>query len=62
MERLDTSRWRKSSHSGSNGGGCVEVGQLPGMVAVRDTQDQQGPVLAFAPRSWQAFTGKLKDA
>lgn len=62
MERLETSRWRKSSHSGSNGGGCIEVGRAPGIVAVRDTQDRHGPVLAFTPGTWQAFTSKLKDA
>ena len=36
--------WRKSSYSGSNGGGCVEVADnLPGLVAVRDSKDPNGP-------------------
>lgn len=61
MERLDTSRWRKSSHSGSNGGGCIEVGQAPGVVAVRDTQNRGGPALGFTPAAWAAFTAALKD-
>jgi len=25
MDQLDRAQWRKSSHSGGNGGGCVEV-------------------------------------
>jgi Domain of unknown function (DUF397) len=53
--------WRKSSYSGSNGGGCVEVadGQTA-MVAVRDSKDPEGPVLAFTPGQCQAFTAGVK--
>jgi len=53
--------WRKSSYSGSNGGGCVEVADdLPGVVAVRDSKDPGGPVLAFTPEDWRAFTAAIK--
>jgi Domain of unknown function (DUF397) len=53
--------WRKSSYSGSNGGGCVEVADnLPGVVAVRDSKDPAGPVLAFTPDDWRAFTAAIK--
>jgi hypothetical protein len=53
--------WRKSSYSGSNGGGCVEVaGNLSGVVAVRDSKDPAGPVLAFTPDDWRAFTAAIK--
>jgi hypothetical protein len=42
--------WRKPSYSSGNGGQCVEVAcNLPGMVAVRDSKDPEGPNLAFAP-------------
>ncbi|GIG85075.1 DUF397 domain-containing protein [Plantactinospora endophytica] len=48
--------WRKSSRSGQNGGNCVEVADnLPGRVLVRDSKDQQGPVLTFTTEKWQAF-------
>jgi hypothetical protein len=62
MGTPDISRatWRKSSWSGGNGN-CVEVaGNLPGMVAVRDSKDPDGPVLAFSPAEWQMFTAGLK--
>jgi hypothetical protein len=62
MGAVDISRatWRKSSWSGGNGN-CVEVaGNLPGMVAVRDSKDPDGPVLAFSPAEWQMFTAGLK--
>jgi Domain of unknown function (DUF397) len=53
--------WRKSSYSGSNGGGCVEVaGNLPGVVAVRDSKDPAGPVLTCTPDDWRAFTAAIK--
>ncbi|MFC6882773.1 MULTISPECIES: DUF397 domain-containing protein [Actinomadura] len=37
--------WRKSSHSGSNGGDCVELAYVRDAVAVRDSKDPGGPVL-----------------
>jgi hypothetical protein len=52
--------WRKSSYSGSNGGACVEVGTAASAVAVRDSQDSDGPLLAFAAGIWQAFTDQVK--
>jgi hypothetical protein len=47
--------FRKSSYSNQTGA-CVEVGALPdGELAVRDSKDPQGPVLAFAPGEFTAF-------
>ncbi|MET8279548.1 DUF397 domain-containing protein [Micromonospora sp. NPDC005174] len=53
--------WRKSSRSSANGGDCVEVADnLPGVVGVRDSKDQAGPALAFAPAAWRAFVDMTK--
>jgi hypothetical protein len=60
MERVAGPRWRKSTYSGSNGGGCVEVADDSHSVLVRDTQDRSGPVLRFGPGAWHRFTGQLK--
>ncbi|TDE37770.1 DUF397 domain-containing protein [Actinomadura sp. 6K520] len=39
-------KWRKSTHSGPNGGECVELADVAGaVVAVRDSKDPDGPVL-----------------
>ena len=60
---MDLSRadWRKASYSTNNGGACVEIAaNLPGVVAVRDSKDPDGPVLGFSPRVWAAFTSGMK--
>jgi hypothetical protein len=60
MNGDDFSGWRKPRRSFSNGQ-CVEVGQGPAVVAVRDSKDcEAGPVLAFPAGAWTAFTGQLK--
>jgi hypothetical protein len=56
MADLTGAIWHKSSRSGGNGGDCVEVaGNLPGIVAVRDTKDRDGGTLVFARAGWRAF-------
>ena len=51
MERMNPA-WRKSSYSG-NGVNCVEAGNAPGVVLVRDTtQHGRGPVLRVTPADW----------
>lgn len=49
--------WRKSSASANNGA-CAEVADGP---LVRDSEDPDGPVLAFPAVAWAAFTARLKD-
>ncbi|HTU74724.1 MAG TPA: DUF397 domain-containing protein [Trebonia sp.] len=52
--------WRKSSHSG-NEGNCVEVGHVPGLVAVRDTKDNgNGPVLRVNRADWTRLVKSIK--
>jgi len=65
MREHDESRavWRKSSHSNGSGGDCAEVaGNLPEVVAVRDSKDPDGPRLVFTPAEWQAFTARFAGA
>jgi Domain of unknown function (DUF397) len=60
---IDLSRavWQTSSQSASNGGQCVEVaGNLPGIVAVRDSKHRDGPALTFAAPEWQSFISGIK--
>lgn len=53
--------WRKSSRSSVGGGGdCVEVAELRDRVAMRDSKNPAGPVLAFPRVQWRAFLGSLR--
>ncbi|NES29164.1 DUF397 domain-containing protein [Micromonospora terminaliae] len=57
---LTGARWRKSTRSNGSGGACVEVaGNVPGVVAVRDSKDPAGPVLTFGPAAWRAFLTRV---
>jgi len=59
MDRKDGD-WRKASYSNGSGD-CVEVGQAPAVVLVRDTkQDGTGPVLRFAPGAWRRFADQVQ--
>lgn len=59
---LTQADWRKSRYSSSNGGNCVEVAtNLPGIVAVRDSKDRQGPALIFTPDEWRAFLAGARE-
>jgi Domain of unknown function (DUF397) len=61
MEALNRTIWRKSSYSGTNGGGCVEAG-VPGigLILVRDTTNRDGSVLSITVEAWQSFASSLK--
>ncbi|MCY1651194.1 MULTISPECIES: DUF397 domain-containing protein [Streptomyces] len=49
-------KWFRSSYSdSSNSNECVEVATTPGAVHVRDSKDDRGPHLGFAPTTWEAF-------
>ena len=51
--------WRKATYSLSNGN-CVEVGAGAALVAIRDSQDPDGPAINLTPREWTEFTEYVK--
>ncbi|MGW2841152.1 DUF397 domain-containing protein [Streptomyces sp. NPDC001493] len=51
-------RWFKSSHSGAEGGQCLEVATSPGTVHVRDSKQHTGPTLTLTPDVWAAFVAE----
>ena len=48
--------WHKSSYSNGTGGACVEIADLDGGHAVRDSKNPTGPALTFTAAEWTAFT------
>ncbi|MGW0810486.1 DUF397 domain-containing protein [Nonomuraea sp. NPDC002799] len=56
-----TAAWRKSTFC--NGAStCVEVAPLAdGNVALRDSKEQDGPVLVFTPAEWAAFAAGVRE-
>ncbi|MET1075688.1 MAG: DUF397 domain-containing protein [Umezawaea sp.] len=62
VERIAMSRgliWRKSSYSGANESDCVEVAFPAVGVAVRDSKNTTGPVLAFPLVQWREFLARV---
>ncbi|MEU3093808.1 DUF397 domain-containing protein [Streptomyces sp. NPDC006967] len=54
--------WRKSSHSGSEGGSCLEVlDNHPAGVPIRDSKIPEGPALVFPPAGWASFVAGIKN-
>jgi uncharacterized protein DUF397 len=62
MNGSDGLRWRKSTFSGANGGGCVEVAGDDGMIMVRDTKDHgRGPVHRYTADQWRGFIAGVRN-
>lgn len=52
--------WRKSSYSNGMGGECVEVAAAQGRVLIRDSKDQDGPVLALTPAAARSLMKRVR--
>jgi hypothetical protein len=58
MELRDLS-WRTARRSAGNGA-CVEVAAVNRHVLVRDSKDQDGPIVQYPCGTWQAFLADAK--
>ncbi|MFC4055348.1 DUF397 domain-containing protein [Actinomadura syzygii] len=58
---LSRARWRKSSYSNGGEGACVELASLPGLIAVRDSKDPDGPTLTLEATAWRRFVIRTKQ-
>ncbi|WP_304452940.1 DUF397 domain-containing protein [Nocardiopsis sp. YSL2] len=54
-ETTHTLNFRKSSYSGPTTQDCVEVADLPGGAAVRDSQHPDEGHITFPADEWRAF-------
>ncbi|MFB4299350.1 DUF397 domain-containing protein [Actinomadura sp. NTSP31] len=57
---VEVASWRKSSYSDQSGGNCVEVGELTSGVALRDSKDPDGPLLAFGRGAFGALVSEIR--
>ncbi|WP_329398811.1 DUF397 domain-containing protein [Streptomyces melanogenes] len=59
---LTDAQWRKSSYSGTSGGDCVEVADLPHAVAIRDSKRPEGAALIVGSATFAAFVAATRRA
>jgi hypothetical protein len=52
-------QWRKAKRSAGNGA-CVEVAAAIGHILVRDSKDQDGPMVGYPTGSWREFISDVK--
>ncbi|WP_030216664.1 DUF397 domain-containing protein [Streptomyces bikiniensis] len=57
MNNTESLAWFKSSHSGAEGGQCVEIATGAGAVHVRDSKDVARPALRVSHDAWAGFVG-----
>ncbi|MBP0458617.1 DUF397 domain-containing protein [Streptomyces montanisoli] len=58
-EQADGLRWFKSTHSGGDGGECIEIAAEDTVVHIRDSKERTGPQLAFARDAWTGFVAGI---
>lgn len=51
--------WVRSRHCDTNS--CVEAADLGSEVAIRNSQNPNGPVVLFTKEEWRAFVGGVRD-
>ncbi|TDD32103.1 DUF397 domain-containing protein [Actinomadura sp. KC06] len=51
--------WRKSTHSGANEGNCVELANLNGHIAIRDSKSPHTGHLALTHQTFAALLTHL---
>ena len=51
--------WRKARRSANNGA-CVELAPAAGQILIRDSKDQNGPVMGYSEYSWRRFVTVAK--
>lgn len=61
MIDLSHAAWRKSVRSAPQGENCVEVANLPGTVAVRDSKDPAGGALTVPRVAWRALADQIRS-
>ena len=56
---VDETMWRKPQRSVGNGA-CVEATVATSGIAVRDSTDRPGPMVAYTAESWKNFARSVR--
>jgi Domain of unknown function (DUF397) len=59
MTDLSNAVWRRGSRCSGNN--CMEIAFVDNRIAMRDSKDEQGPVLMFASSEWHAFLRGVRN-
>ncbi|MGK5557192.1 DUF397 domain-containing protein [Actinomadura kijaniata] len=54
-------KWRKASRSTENGGHCIEVADLGGIIGIRDSKDPDGPKVVLGREEADALSKFVKS-
>ncbi|MFG2085005.1 DUF397 domain-containing protein [Spirillospora sp. NPDC048824] len=57
---LSEAAWRKASKSHEEGDACIEVTAVPGLIAVRDSKDPDGPKIILSRANFRYLSEALK--
>lgn len=60
MTAPSTHHWFKSTYSGGSGTECVECAHSEDGVLVRDSKQENGPVMTIGIPAWQYFAASLR--
>jgi hypothetical protein len=61
MTDLSQAEWRKASRSTSGNGGCVEIaGNLPSVIAIRDSKRPEGGACVVDRAAFADFLADVK--
>jgi len=58
---LSNAKWIRATQGGPDSDTYVEVAFVGQEIAVRNSQDPDGPALVFTAAEWAAFVGGAKD-
>jgi hypothetical protein len=51
--------WRKARRSANNGA-CVQLAPTAGQILIRDSKDQNSPIIGYSKYSWRLFVASAK--
>jgi len=57
---LTRAAWRKSSRSSGGGSNCIEIAQLSGRIAVRDSKNPEGAALIVTSAAFRELTDSIR--